>query len=62
MIAAHFFIKLHEQGEGSPPEFLSTHPSPENRIEAINEKAEKLGCDTSLSGDDTTFNAVKNSL
>ncbi|HEY3403149.1 MAG TPA: M48 family metalloprotease [Ohtaekwangia sp.] len=59
--AAHFFIKMHEQGEGGPPEFLSTHPSPENRIEDINKKAEKLGCDTSLSGD-TTFDKVKNSL
>jgi predicted Zn-dependent protease len=30
---AGFFEKMH--AESSPPEFLSTHPSPENRIEAI---------------------------
>jgi predicted Zn-dependent protease len=29
-----FMQKLANQG-GSPPEFLSTHPNPENRVEAL---------------------------
>lgn len=40
--AAGFFKKM--EGEGSPPEFLSTHPDPGNRIEAIENKAKELGC------------------
>jgi len=30
--AAGFFEKIQASGGGSPPEFLSTHPNPENRI------------------------------
>lgn len=46
-----FFQKLEASGQGgSVPEFLSTHPSPENRIENITEKATEEGCDTSPSG------------
>lgn len=60
--AARFFIKLEEQGEsGAPPEFLSTHPSPENRIEDIHKKAADLKCSTALSGD-AQYNALKNAL
>ena len=42
--AAGFFEKLEEQGNSAPPEFLSTHPNPGNRIELIKEKALKEGC------------------
>jgi predicted Zn-dependent protease len=60
--AAHFFIKLEEQGDNaSPPEFLSTHPSPEHRIEDINKKAEDLHCSTELSGD-AGYNSMKSKL
>lgn len=38
---ADFFIKLEDAPH--PPEFLSTHPSPENRIEKINEVWQSLG-------------------
>ncbi len=38
---ADFFIKLEDAPR--PPEFLSTHPSPENRIEKINEVWQSLG-------------------
>jgi len=38
---AGFFIKLGDAPH--PPQFLSTHPSPENRIEKINEKWTALG-------------------
>jgi predicted Zn-dependent protease len=40
--AAGFFKKM--EGQGSPPEFLSTHPDPGNRIAEIEEKAKDMGC------------------
>ena len=41
--AAGFFRKMEGEG-GRPPEFLSTHPNPGNRVEAIDQKADELGC------------------
>lgn len=47
--AAIFFEKIvQQQQSGGVPQFLSTHPSPENRVEDINEMADELGCDTSF--------------
>jgi beta-barrel assembly-enhancing protease len=40
--AAGFFEKI--GNGGSPPEFLSTHPSPENRVVNIHEQAKLKGC------------------
>lgn len=41
---AGFFEKMNEsESSGRPPEFLSTHPSPENRIEKIEETWNSLG-------------------
>lgn len=44
--AAGFFQKIqNESGGGSrPPEFLSTHPDPGNRVEDIKAKMKELGC------------------
>lgn len=43
--AAAFFQKLiDEELAGGTPEFLSTHPNPDNRVEDINTKATELGC------------------
>ena len=45
-----FFESLEEMGEGGgTPEFLSTHPNPDNRIENISNKAAEEDCDTTLS-------------
>jgi len=45
--AYSFFQKLLDEGQaGGTPEFLSTHPDPEDRVEDINTKADELGCDT----------------
>lgn len=61
--AASFFQKLIEEGlASSPPEFLSTHPNPENRVEAIGSKAAEEGCDTTPSGSEEDYDAFKNSL
>jgi len=41
--AAGFFQKLLDQGQGgATPEFLSTHPNPDNRVESINAKWKEL--------------------
>ncbi|MCB9777708.1 MAG: M48 family metalloprotease [Alphaproteobacteria bacterium] len=45
---AGFFEKLTEEGSVEIPEFLSTHPSSESRVEDINALAEQLGCSTEL--------------
>ncbi len=42
--SAEFFEKVEAEGGVDIPEFLSTHPSPENRIEDILAKYEELGC------------------
>ncbi|HET8859269.1 M48 family metalloprotease [Marivirga sp.] len=45
--AYSFFQKLLDSGQtGGTPEFLSTHPNPEDRVEDINTKATEIGCDT----------------
>ncbi|MGD8628153.1 MAG: M48 family metallopeptidase [bacterium] len=33
--AVDFWVKMQEQGGAAPPEFLSTHPNPETRIEDL---------------------------
>jgi len=61
--AATFFEKLEAEGSGGPPEFLSTHPSPANRVENINSLADEEGCDTSpISETSFTYEDFKNSL
>lgn len=51
--AAGFFQKLSSEGQNAAiPEFLSTHPNPDNRIENILEIAQELNCDTSSSSSD----------
>lgn len=43
--AAGFFEKMIAQGNtGNTPQWLSTHPNPDNRVAAINQKADKVGC------------------
>lgn len=41
---AEFFKKIEEAGGTGTPEFLSTHPSPENRIESFYNEQVELGC------------------
>lgn len=59
---AQFFIKLQSMGTSSPPVFLSTHPSPENRIEAINMEVEERGCDTTYNSSDVEWQNFQESL
>lgn len=45
---AGFFEKLTEQGGSRVPEFLSTHPNPENRVNDINAFADDINCSKTL--------------
>lgn len=56
---AGFFEKM--IGEPSPPEFLSTHPNSENRVEKIYEVWQELGAKTGETYP-TEYQAFKNSL
>ena len=40
--AAGFFKKM--EGASTPPEFLSTHPNPGNRVEGIEKRAQEMDC------------------
>ncbi len=41
---AGFFEKIQAEGGGRTPEFLSTHPSPDNRIENYHKWAANANC------------------
>lgn len=55
--AAGFFRKLEGKG-GNPPEFLSTHPNPGNRIQNIENKAKAMGCKGSNTNQ-SEYNRIK---
>ncbi len=60
--AAGFFEKLTSAGSGGyTPEFLSTHPNSENRVENIKKTASELGCNAEQICDEE-YEAVINSL
>lgn len=58
---AGFFEKIEAAGGSSVPEFLSTHPSPDKRIETFYNKQTELGC-TGTSTYDDLYQDFKNSL
>lgn len=58
--AAGFFEKIQGKG-GNPPEFLSTHPDPGNRIKDIKAEAQKLGCKGSKTNK-TEYDRIKKLL
>lgn len=57
--AAGFFEK--SQGAGAPPEFLSTHPNPANRVQNINARAQERNCSTRTTGQEA-FRRFQQSL
>jgi predicted Zn-dependent protease len=59
--AASFFVKIQQSGAANPPEFLSTHPDPGNRVENINARAQQLDCNTALAPN-AGYDQVKASL
>jgi predicted Zn-dependent protease len=61
---AGFFEKLIElDKDGSTPEFLSTHPTSDNRVEDIHALVDRLGCQTKLwDADGADLDALKAAL
>lgn len=60
--AAGFFEKMIAQGgSSSVPQWLSTHPNPDNRVEAINKKADQVGCNKTPAAP-ATYAQFKSSL
>lgn len=61
--AATFFERLLASQEQRNPPFLSTHPSPDSRVEDINATAATLGCDTTVDeGSAARYLSFRNSL
>lgn len=62
--AASFFQKLLDEGKsGGTPEFLSTHPSPKNRVSDINAQASRESCSTKMMQETgMTYEDFKSSL
>ena len=58
---AQFFEKLQAETKGkNPPQFLSDHPNPDNRIERVNQEIDKLGGPpANAKKDSSEFEAVK---
>jgi hypothetical protein len=58
---AQFFEKLEAETKGkNPPEFFSDHPSPERRVERVDEEIDKLGgAPPSARRDSAEFEAIK---
>ena len=61
--AANFFERIEQrQGGASPPEFLSTHPDPADRVSAITSLADERNCDTTYDSDAQAWQAFQNRL
>lgn len=58
--AAGFFRKMLQNNQAAPPEFLSTHPSSERRVEDIENYARQINCVRAASGSD--YEAFKRTL
>jgi hypothetical protein len=58
---AQFFEKLQAETKGkNPPQFLSDHPNPGNRVDRVNEEIDKLGgVPTNAKRDSAEFEAIK---
>jgi len=58
---AQFFEKLEAETKGkNPPQFLSDHPNPGNRVERVNEEIDKLGgVPANPKRDSAEFEAIK---
>ncbi len=62
--ASYFFQKIIDEGQSNPPEFLSTHPNPDNRVQSIQKHAQEKGCTPSITQEEDVngYVAFKTSL
>jgi predicted Zn-dependent protease len=58
---AQFFEKIEAEGKGGrPPQFLSSHPNPENRMQSVLKETEKLGgLPANYKSDSAEFQEIK---
>jgi beta-barrel assembly-enhancing protease len=59
---AGFFEKMMAQGGQQQPQWLSTHPSHENRVNDIYAKSKELGCKTTPLANQASYQELKRSL
>ena len=59
---AHFFQIIEEQGGPQPAQFLSDHPNPGNRLEAIEREIPTLGSHPAYVDDSAQFEQIKHTL
>ena len=59
---AGFFEKMMAQGGQQPPQWLSTHPAHENRVNDIKAKAQEIGCSTTPNPNQNLYAELKASL
>jgi beta-barrel assembly-enhancing protease len=61
---AQFFEKLEAETQGkNPPQFLSDHPNPGNRVERVNEEIDKLGgVPANAKRDSAEFEAIRHEV
>ncbi len=50
--AAQFFQKIINEGSANPPQFLSTHPNPDNRVADIEKHAKEGACNAFITTDE----------
>ncbi|HZG53689.1 MAG TPA: M48 family metallopeptidase [Pyrinomonadaceae bacterium] len=56
---ARMFQTIQQQGGGGNPEFLSSHPNPQNRYARINQEAQLLGAGRGTAGNTRDFQNVQ---
>ncbi len=56
---AGFFEKMMTQGGQQQPQWLSTHPAHENRVNDIKAKAQEIGCSTDMSPNQKLYAELK---
>lgn len=60
--AAGFFELIEAQGGSNTPVWLSTHPSPDNRVQEIKAKATSVGCNTNIGTEISAYKAFQDGL
>lgn len=62
--AAQFFQQITNDNHANPPEFLSTHPNPDNRVSEIEKYAQEGACSSRIDSNEdvTSYNKFKSLL
>ncbi|MEM1121670.1 MAG: M48 family metalloprotease [Bacteroidota bacterium] len=60
--AAQFFTKLRSESGSRPPQFLSTHPNPGDRVADITAEANQLNCSQQFQENSSSWNSFQRAL